>query len=1200
MSNAVTAFEAMKRNLDKVVSGEIEEHDDLVYELQQLLHNRDESSHEMRISATNYARGTSQCNTVLSRRQWESGLQLAGKTSQYFQEAQKDYFLLASGLAATWEAEAANHMLVHTESISDDVESPMVEEALVAFNDGWFKMAQDDDDRSFELKNAYIVQNPNPVGSKGLFEFAPGNQDYHLAHKTYHKYFRDNLIEKNYFDILIVDARGNVVYTVNKRGEFATNVGEKHPGEWGDSVLADAYRGAKHDPEQVFASSWDSYGPNHGAMAAFLAKAIRSAGGQILGVYMTQMPPEAKPIECAKLLQHAIHQFDALLESLEFGVHALEIPPPPTQGIADRVFGMYDQWQILSGYLTGSIDMATVEKIRLVKPGFVAAAEGLDREFLLEAWAAHPEVPGMKISLVNAQLTRAQSLSKDVVLMYMKDMLTSTPPTYETLIRTMTEYEETSAVLLGGQTGVAQRRLVDEYVPQMNDVEHTVDPYAVKLMEDSDSAFEGLKASVAYLLVIPEGESEPTATVSASLLRTTIEATDETVTATEQSLSFFADKLDLITLQPLSILAPMPLTGAWNAGKTMRTSAILAQGIINEEQIILPGYSLNHVFFDDKCDSTTSSQIVLREISLSNYVALGGAGCSAVCAGTAFIAASVRLPFLSYECAGDELSDTTQYPDLTRMGTVTTQESVLIRDIGELVSDWNYVEVISGDPSKYRIQGEALAIRLADTGLSSEYAYAYDTEWTEIVDLMDQLRIKKRRVVFVLGSESYFRKVVCASIVAGSAKGIAWLSQGTWRDNWWKTTDSLLDSYRQWMGDDAKAHALRDAITELTAGWNALPFTTDEERFTYMREMYFTDLKDALDFVPTAGNEAYHASHKTHHPVLRDLLLSRNYDEIYFLDTKGNMIYSVYKDLDFATNFGSKTSGDKKYVEWQNSNLAHVYREAITEPTVMHGSAHWEPYGPTAGSLASFMAQTIIDPDDPTRTLGVFAARMPQEAMSIEDVQKECTLENIAEKFEGAINFVGLGAPIHADLSNQVPCFAGRTAEAFLELIDETLLHGYQEDDSTKVEQPYKDLKAHPADATCVFAYAIKHLIGERFSLKDINDNTEAVYAEFISYIKHQASFQGASGLVKFHGNDKLAYLGVYQVHEGHNKLVGTCSHNGTKDFEINGGPSNASWKPAHPDAIPPEDDFPFWAIQIFLPLLCICCPGIAACIANF
>ena len=64
--------------------------------------------------------------------------------------------------------------------------------------------------------------------------------------------------------------------------------------------------------------------------------------------------------------------------------------------------------------------------------------------------------------------------------------------------------------------------------------------------------------------------------------------------------------------------------------------------------------------------------------------------------------------------------------------------------------------------------------------------------------------------------------------------------------------------------------------------------------------------------------------------------------------------------------------------------------------------------------------------------------------------------------------------------------------------------------------------------------------------------------------------------------------------------LVGTCSWNASVDLSVNGGPSNASWKPPHPDVIPYEEPFPYLVFQVLLPVLCICCPALAACIRNF
>ncbi|CAE7240152.1 Gabbr1, partial [Symbiodinium natans] len=59
------------------------------------------------------------------------------------------------------------------------------------------------------------------------------------------------------------------------------------------------------------------------------------------------------------------------------------------------------------------------------------------------------------------------------------------------------------------------------------------------------------------------------------------------------------------TMVTLEILTPLPLTGSWNGGQTFRLAARLAEDIINQDQIILPGYQIKHAFYDDKCSPST-------------------------------------------------------------------------------------------------------------------------------------------------------------------------------------------------------------------------------------------------------------------------------------------------------------------------------------------------------------------------------------------------------------------------------------------------------------------------------------------------------------------------------------------------------------------------------------------------------------------
>ena len=125
-------------------------------------------------------------------------------------------------------------------------------------------------------------------------------------------------------------------------------------------------------------------------------------------------------------------------------------------------------------------------------------------------------------------------------------------------------------------------------------------------------------------------------------------------------------------------------------------------------------------------------------------------------------------------------------------------------------------------------------------------------------------------------------------------------------------------------------------------------------------------------------------------------------------------------------------------------------------------------------------------------------------------------------RYEGAINFAGLGQPLAEDLEKPLACFQGHTASSFLQLIDNHLQDGYPSgDNETEVPEPFHDLKAHAADATCVFMYTVKYLMEEEGkTIDDIRRLDEETYRSFLSYIKTQIDFDGVSGRVKFDGND--------------------------------------------------------------------------------
>ena len=83
------------------------------------------------------------------------------------------------------------------------------------------------------LQKAYIEDNPHKTGSKHLLvenlcvssSTCPGNSlEYHMVHAEYHQPCLDVLNKQKLYDIFLLDLDGNVVYSVYKELDYATNV----------------------------------------------------------------------------------------------------------------------------------------------------------------------------------------------------------------------------------------------------------------------------------------------------------------------------------------------------------------------------------------------------------------------------------------------------------------------------------------------------------------------------------------------------------------------------------------------------------------------------------------------------------------------------------------------------------------------------------------------------------------------------------------------------------------------------------------------------------------------------------------------------------------------------------------------------------------------------------------------------------------
>lgn len=128
-----------------------------------------------------------------------------------------------------------------------------------------------------------------------------------------------------------------------------------------------------------------------------------------------------------------------------------------------------------------------------------------------------------------------------------------------------------------------------------------------------------------------------------------------------------------------------------------------------------------------------------------------------------------------------------------------------------------------------------------------------------------------------------------------------------------------------------------------------------------------TGEKHLLDRAP--GLEHYHKTHAHFHPFFRDMVKVKGYYDVFLFDTKGNLVYSMYKELDYAENFA--TNGGP----YADSGLGQVFRDAMGHENGHISFVDFAPYAPSAGAPASFMATKINSEDG--RELGVMAIQMP-------------------------------------------------------------------------------------------------------------------------------------------------------------------------------------------------------------------------------
>lgn len=166
--------------------------------------------------------------------------------------------------------------------------SPRIRSSFSALQAGWKGLGGN---AAGKVRGLYISD--YPVVGNGLAELqdAGDGSDYSRAHSQLHDLAREFVTGRGYYDFFFIDLDGNIIYTVEKEQDYATNLLK---GSYSQSGLADVFRRVtdkEHESEVAF-SDFARYAPSNDDPAIFAGKLMFDEEGERLGVLALQLPSD--------------------------------------------------------------------------------------------------------------------------------------------------------------------------------------------------------------------------------------------------------------------------------------------------------------------------------------------------------------------------------------------------------------------------------------------------------------------------------------------------------------------------------------------------------------------------------------------------------------------------------------------------------------------------------------------------------------------------------------------------------------------------------------------------------------------------------------------------------------------------------------------------------------------------------------------
>lgn len=183
-----------------------------------------------------------------------------------------------------------------------------------------------------------------------------------------------------------------------------------------------------------------------------------------------------------------------------------------------------------------------------------------------------------------------------------------------------------------------------------------------------------------------------------------------------------------------------------------------------------------------------------------------------------------------------------------------------------------------------------------------------------------------------------------------------------------KTLQSFLDDMSADVIKQSETPLTAEALKAFKSEFDKLENATDVLQQEYISmNPNVTGEKHLMD--RGQSETGYNTVHAQYHPEFRTYNTSRGYYDTFLVDDSGNVVYTNFKEKDFAENV---ISGDLK-----SSGLGKVVSRILM--TGKPFATDIEPYAPSAGTPSAFLGSPIFDNGT---VIGVFVVQIPTDKIS--------------------------------------------------------------------------------------------------------------------------------------------------------------------------------------------------------------------------